>query len=103
MVISALWSTLSGQNRGPYIRNPVYLVVFPDVRAERGEDASDGGDDGEGEGDADHGVHDAEQPPARRHRGQVPVTYIQSTNKFNLATIFGKDTTYCSNLGTLSV
>ena len=23
MVISAIWSTLSGQNRGPYIRNPV--------------------------------------------------------------------------------
>ena len=24
MVISAIWSTLSGQNCGPYIRNPVY-------------------------------------------------------------------------------
>ena len=36
------------------------LVVLPDVRAECGEDAADGGDDGEGEGDADHGVHDAE-------------------------------------------
>ena len=45
------------------------------MRAERGEDASDGGDDGEGEGDADHGVHDAEQAAARRHRGQVPVPW----------------------------
>ena len=25
MVILAIWSTLSGQNRGPYIRNQVYL------------------------------------------------------------------------------
>ena len=25
MVISAIWLTLLGQNRGPYIRNPVYL------------------------------------------------------------------------------
>ena len=24
MVISATWSTVSGQNRGPYIRNPVF-------------------------------------------------------------------------------
>ena len=27
MVISAIWSTLSGQNRGPYIRNPVPFHV----------------------------------------------------------------------------
>ena len=26
MVISAIWSILAGQNRGPYIRNPVYVV-----------------------------------------------------------------------------
>ena len=26
MVISAIRSTLSGQNRGPYIRNPVYII-----------------------------------------------------------------------------
>ena len=28
MVILAIWSTLSGQNRGPYIRNPVYCARF---------------------------------------------------------------------------
>ena len=27
MVISAIWSILPGQNRGPYIRNPVYVVM----------------------------------------------------------------------------
>ena len=27
MVISAIWSILPGQNRGPYIRNPVYLMM----------------------------------------------------------------------------
>ena len=27
MVISAIWSILPGQNRGPYIRNPVYLIL----------------------------------------------------------------------------
>ena len=26
MVILAIWSTLPGQNRGPYIRNPVYIL-----------------------------------------------------------------------------
>ena len=28
MVISAIWSILEGQNCGPYIRNPVYLVLL---------------------------------------------------------------------------
>ena len=31
MVISAIWSTLSGQNCGPYIRNPVYWL-FPNFQ-----------------------------------------------------------------------
>ena len=28
MVISAIWSILAGQNRGPYIRNPVYIQLM---------------------------------------------------------------------------
>ena len=60
----------------------LHLVVLPDVRAERGEDASDGSDDGEGEGDADHGVHDAEQAPARRHGRQITVTYDGNYSNF---------------------
>ena len=31
MVISAIWPTLPGQNRGPYIRNPVYLLLHQKV------------------------------------------------------------------------
>ena len=27
MVISAIWSTLPRQNRGPYIQNPVYIIL----------------------------------------------------------------------------
>ena len=27
MVISAIWSILPGQNRGPYMRNPVYFLL----------------------------------------------------------------------------
>ena len=33
MVISAIWSTLSGQNRGPYIRNPVYYATYLEMAA----------------------------------------------------------------------
>ena len=35
MVISAIWSTLSGQNRGPYIRNPVYFNKSPNKESTR--------------------------------------------------------------------
>ena len=81
-------SFLPGSNMKPH------LIVFPDVRAESGEDASDGCDDGEGEGDADHGVHDTEQAPSRRHGRQITITYERNYSNFGFAKSLLRGTNY---------